>query len=167
MAVTLPSDIVLDVIRGADPARLKMAAAKFGAMPEAPPIKTAAFADVLNAEGSEAAPQSGQRLASLFSDAPESGVRGQAAEPHKAFERMVLRNMFESMLPSDDSGIYGGDSSAGIWRSLSADQMAGVYAERGGIGIAQSLLASPEKPTMMPQEQWPYFNTSRIRGFAG
>ena len=167
MAVTLPSDIVLDVIRGADPARLKMAAAKFGGMPEGPPIKTAAFADVLNAEGSEAVPEFGQRFASLFSDAPESGAQGQAAEPHKAFERMVLRNMFELMLPSEESGIYGGDSSAGIWRSLSADQMAGVYAERGGIGIAQSLLASPEKPTMMPQEQWPYFNTSGIRGFAG
>ena len=75
--------------------------------------------------------------------------------------------MLEAMLPSEQSGIYGGDSSAGIWRSLTADQLAGVYADNGGIGIAQSLFASPAENGMTSDARWPYFATAQIRGFTG
>ena len=48
MAITIPSDLVLDVMRGADPGRLKMAAAKFTKIPEAPAAKGMAFPDVMS-----------------------------------------------------------------------------------------------------------------------
>jgi hypothetical protein len=191
MAVTLPSDLILDVMRGADPGRLKMAVAKLGEIPEMPATKEVDFAKVmrgmsgksaasqpedlitgvLNAAGMDTKMASETHFALLFSAAPRPAVslstKTETGEPYKAFERMVLRNMFESMLPSEQSGIYGGDSSGGIWRSLSADQLAGVYADRGGIGIAQSLSQSPAKSDMTPQDQWPYFETDRIRSFTG
>lgn len=158
MAITLPSDLVLDVMRGADPGRLNMAVAKFGRIPEAPVAKDMAFTDVVS--------RLPKKPAALEQEVFGS-TKTEAGQPQKAFERMFLRNMLESMLPGEKSGIYGGDSSAGIWRSLTADQLAGVYADRGGIGIAQSLSASPAKSGMTTDVQWPYFETAQIRGFTG
>lgn len=141
MAVSIPSDLIADVMRVADPARLRAAAQKLGEPTRALPAATG-FSDTLES-------LSGQ-------------PKMEAA--HRSFEQMMLRNVFEAILPKADSGIYGGETSSGIWRSMAADQLAAVYAKSGGIGIAQSL--TPGQPVMV-RDQWPYFAAPEIRGFTG
>ncbi|MFM8747610.1 MAG: rod-binding protein [Aestuariivirga sp.] len=165
MAVTLPSDLIVDVLRNADPARQRAALAKLEGLSESPePV----FAGVLNNTGTvaasldELAPQSGP----LASVSPSQQM-GNAALAYQGFERMVLRNMFETLLPNEDSGAFGEGPSSGVWRSLAADQLAGVYANAGGIGIANTLASAQRDEAPVQQAQWPYFSLSKINSFSG
>ena len=182
MAVTLPSDLIADVMRAADPARMKTAAARL-ADDDQPSI---VFANVM--EGVERTKRVRDRTDDLIADvlgaadrmkvaAAEKRLSGDTPasvlaqtgqdETYKAFEQMVLRNMFESMMPSAESGIYGEGASAGIWRSLANDQLAGVYADWGGLGIARTLSGSVPESGVSARGQWPYFETTSIRSFTG
>jgi peptidoglycan hydrolase FlgJ len=178
MAVTLPSDLVADVMRAADPSRLKTAAARLngtaqlqaafsgildsiGASDRLKDRNDDLIADVLGAADGTKVIEAKTRLSGM------SPTASQPEETYKAFEQMVLRNMFESMMPAAESGVYGEDSSAGIWRSIANDQMARVYADWGGLGIAKNLVAADGDPMLRPQGQWPYFETPNIRSFTG
>ena len=154
MAVTIPSDLIADVMRLADPVRLHAASQRLGRSTQAAPVSEVGFSDTLD------------RLNwSARTEAPDK-----AAAANRSFERMMLRNVFESILPKADSGIYGGGMSSGIWRSMAADHLASVYAQSGGIGIAGSMAEHQTSMSRQPvalHEQWPYFSTPQIRGFAG
>jgi hypothetical protein len=80
---------------------------------------------------------------------------------------MVLRNMFEAMLPAETSGAFGIGPSAGIWRSLAADQLAALHASAGGIGIAADLAADGRSEGSVMEREWPYFSTDKIEAYAG
>lgn len=165
MAVKLPSDLIVDVMRQADPARQRAAAAKLESL--AGPADQA-FAGLLDAAG-EASPgpvPASPRAASLAMAGPSQQTNG-SAEAYLGFERMVLRNMFETLLPKEDSGAFGDGPSSGIWRSMAADQLAGVYAKSGGIGIAGTLAAAQQKDAPVQQAQWPYFTLGKISSFTG
>ena len=146
MAVTLPSDLVADVMRAADPARLASAQAKLRSTGGDAP---ADFAAVLNPVPTRAANTAA------------------ASDPYQGFERMVLRNLFETLLPQESSGAFGGGPSVGVWRSLAADQLAGVYADSGGIGIARMLRGPSEDGGGEAQGAWPYFSADKIEAFTG
>ena len=147
MGVSLPSDLIVDVMRSADPARLERATAKLQSLDGSAP-EPRAFATVL--ERVDAA-------------APASvPPRGTASGPFVDFEQMVLRNMFEAMLPAETSGAFGTGPSAGIWHSLAADQLATLHANAGGIGIASDLAEGA-----VIERQWPYFTTDKIEAYAG
>ncbi len=161
MAVTLPSDLIVDVLRNADPARQRAAAAKLEALSAQPgPV----FAGLLEGAGGAAPP--GSSSLGQVSPSQESGGTG-AGAAYQGFERMVLRNMFETLLPAEDSGAFGEGPSAGIWRSMAADQFAGVYAKTGGIGIASTLAAADGAGAPVQQKQWPYFSLDKINAFTG
>jgi hypothetical protein len=53
---------------------------------------------------------------------------------------MVLRNFMETMLPKENEAVYGKGLAGDMWKSLMAEQLANVVAERGGIGIADRVL---------------------------
>lgn len=125
MAVSLQSDIVLDVIRAAEPEAAETARARLAAFGGAAP-PAVAFGD---------------RLVDRYGRADAGGAQAASQNPMVKFEAMVLQNFIETMLPSDADQVYGGGLAGDIWRSLMAEQMAGVMAERGGIGIARSMLA--------------------------
>lgn len=157
MAVSISSDLIADVMRNADPSRMRAATAALQNLqvPEGDQRRFAAAMD-----------EAGSTLPSAMagSTAHTAAAKG-AAEPFVDFERMVLRNLFESLLPGPESGAFGSGPSAGVWRSLAADQLAGVYASAGGIGIASTLAAGEsggEEPA-----QWPYFTTTKIEAFTG
>lgn len=169
MAVSIPSDLILDVMRNADPARLNVAKSKLHSLDdrEGSPVD---FANVLGgidtnvARGGSAAVVNNQGKPP---ELPSGGVQTAAmTDAHVDFERMVLRNLFESLLPSEGSGAFGSGPSAGVWRSLAADQLAGVYADEGGVGIASSLTAHQQSAGGAGPE-WPYFSTGKIEAFTG
>ncbi len=80
---------------------------------------------------------------------------------------MVLRNLFETMLPAEDSGAFGDGPSSGIWRSMAADQLAVAYAKVGGIGIADLISPDGGGQPLKAEEQWPYFSVGTIKSFSG
>ncbi len=167
MAVTLPSDIVLDVMRNADPVRSKETIARlndgaavkqaqdFAAVMEAaqPAVEATSPSDLVGMTGGVSLPL----LPSETSD-PKTGA-------YRSFEKMMLKNMVETMLPPADTGVFGDQISGGVWRSMTADALSSAVADSGGIGLA-SVIAARESDTHMARAgQWPYFGVSQIQSF--
>ncbi|SIQ55123.1 Rod binding protein [Rhizobium sp. RU20A] len=146
MAINPPSDIVMDVMRAADPAGIEEAQAKLKA-------NRAAF------EANSLA-DSGSGFASAVTILNRDSVNAQrsveaesqsdkVSPTYRKFEAMVLQNFIKSMMPSDDENVYGQGLAGDTWKSMMAEQIGDVVAKSGGIGIAASLmrkegLSSPE-----------------------
>jgi Rod binding domain-containing protein len=58
----------------------------------------------------------------------------------KRFEAMVLQTFIQNMLPKEGAAVYGKGMAGDMWKSLLAEKVAGVMADRGGIGIADRVL---------------------------
>lgn len=134
MAISPPSDIVLDVTRAVEPSNLEAARALLA--------RRAAGAGATAPAGTfsldEATASAGAGL-SRTATAPAEG------STYKHFESMVLQTFIQNMLPKDTQAVYGEGLSGDMWKSLMADKLAAAMTERGGIGIADSLLADHYK----------------------
>ena len=53
---------------------------------------------------------------------------------------MVLQTFVQSMMPKDAEDVYGEGMAGDMWKSMMSQQLGTVMADRGGIGIADSLL---------------------------
>lgn len=70
-----------------------------------------------------------------------------AADKKKAgkdFEAMFLRQTLESILPDAKNSVFGGGTAGGMWRSMLADRVSGVMAERGVLGLSEILTATKD-----------------------
>ena len=119
MAISTPGDIVLDVVRAADPAAVETARARLASL--AGTARDASFH--VAAEPAKAARK--------VDGTPEAFAR---------FEAMVLQTFIQSMLPQDTDSVYGEGMAGEMWQSLLAEQLGEVMASRGGIGIADRIL---------------------------
>lgn len=165
MAISPPSDIILDVARAADPERLKVATAKLDRLAE---TAGTAFADLMPAvseagnalvaladtapvvDPSPSAPfdlhrarlrlQNETALASRV-DAAESLAGDRRSKTLESFEAMVLGTFIGSMLPEGAEGVYGSGTAGDVWKSMLSDQLGVQMARAGGIGIADRLAA--------------------------
>ncbi|SJZ82238.1 rod-binding protein [Consotaella salsifontis] len=136
MAITPPTDLVLDVMRAAGPDASDALASRLGRVGPASTTATAdqalAFNETMKSEAKAAAPASSDIL-------PLGHHESRKASPYEKFEAFVLRSFVESMLPSEESGFYGDGAGANIWRSMMAEQVGDQIAKDGGIGIAEML----------------------------
>lgn len=134
MAISPPSDIVLDVARAVEPTNLEAARAQLarraGGASASGPVGTFSLDEAASAAG----PSLGRKAT------PESD-----AVSYKRFESMVLQTFIQNMLPKDAELVYGKGMAGDMWKSLTAGKLADVMAERGGIGIADRLLADHYK----------------------
>ncbi len=125
LAISPPSDIVLDVARAAGPADVEIARARLDKHAAATATATApAF------EPGTAAPRRADAAAGT-----------DAGNQYKRFEAMVLQTFIQNMLPKDTEAVYGKGLAGEMWKSQLAERLADVMADRGGIGIARSMLA--------------------------
>lgn len=137
VAISPPSDLVLDVVRAADPAQVQEAQARLKsnrAAFEATSLAEAgggfqAAVGILNRDSAAAAAAGGTA----------SVGRKDVPEHYRKFEAMVLQNFVKSMLPDDSEQVYGKGTAGEIWRGMMAEQLGEVIAKGGGIGIAESL----------------------------
>ena len=53
---------------------------------------------------------------------------------------MVLQTFVQSMMPKEAEDVYGEGMAGDMWKSMMSQQLGTVMADRGGIGIADSLL---------------------------
>jgi Rod binding domain-containing protein len=64
-----------------------------------------------------------------------SRLRVDLAKTGKDFEAVFLRQALESILPHAKSGAFGAGTAASMWRSMLAEQMSVVLAERSPLGL--------------------------------
>ena len=111
----------MDVMRAAEPERLQAARAQLQRIADGarPP---AAF-------------EAATSPASMRVEARE------APGPFQQFEAMVLGTFIQAMLPEGTDSVYGEGMSGDMWKSLLSQQLGETVVQRGGIGIANRLLA--------------------------
>lgn len=120
MAISTPGDIVLDVVRAADPAAAEAARAKLASFAGKAP---------------------GVEFSASGSPSPAGAPSGSAtAETFRKFEAVVLQTFVQTMLPKETEAVYGQGMAGEMWQSLLAEQLANAMAARGGIGIADRIL---------------------------
>lgn len=166
MAISPPSDIILDVARAADPERLKVATAKLDRLADTagtafaelmPAASEAGSALVALANGgpvADPAPsapfdlhrarlrlQTETAMASRL-DSATATVGDRQTKALESFEAMVLGTFVGSMLPEGAEGVYGSGTAGDVWKSMLADQLGQQMAKSGGIGIADRLAAA-------------------------
>jgi peptidoglycan hydrolase FlgJ len=162
MTIAPGSDIVLDALMAADPAKSRAVAEKLSQMrpshvgdfdtavaePDAA-LKAASPASV------GAAPQQAADATALLAQRPPpqldaAGSRGGAIPPaYRKFEAFVLQTFIESMLPRGSAVNFGKGVAGDVWRSMLAEQLGNAVAKSGGVGIAKFLAAAHpgEAPT--------------------
>lgn len=128
MAISPPSDIVLEVARAAEPADVANARAQLLRRAQGVAADVAFDAGDIPSRSSAAMPLGRTASASSMPDAS------------KKFEAMVLQTFISSMMPKNAEGTYGEGIAGEMWKGLMAEKIAGVVAERGGIGIADRVL---------------------------
>ena len=137
MAISPPSDLILDVVRAADPAEVQQAQAKLKA-------SRAAFAATSLAE---AGAGFGMALDVISTPAAKAGLgnpelskdMSKMPEEYQKFEASILQSFITSMLPSDSEQVYGKGSAGEFWKSMMAEQIAGGMSKNGGIGLAEQM----------------------------
>jgi Rod binding domain-containing protein len=118
VAVAPSSDIILDVVRAADPAQVEAARARL------------------------ARPAGGGPVEAFSAAGPTVSGRGVDPTPEAfvKFEAMVLQSFIEAMLPKDSESVYGEGLAGDMWRSMTAEHIAGAMSAAGGIGVADRIL---------------------------
>lgn len=126
MAVSLPSDIVLDVMKAADPQAIREARQTLAA--KAGPSTPVAFeAQVATAQAPPAA----------TTEPANSAARERKVAT--SFQAVILQNLFKEMMPAGTT--FGGGGMAGdMWESMFVDSVAQVTAQRDALGLSSRLL---------------------------
>jgi len=137
------SDVVLDVINAADPARASLAAERLAALARgAPASDFAADLDRASASAANAAPPAGladgRARLEATPDAPDAAARVKVE-----FEAMMLNSFVGEMLPKDAS-VFGGGAAGDMWRSMLSEQVSRQIAKSGALGLSRRLFATHE-----------------------
>jgi len=134
LAISPPSDIVLDVARAVDPAELAAARTQLAERARAG-IGKAGFPEISPTEVFS------KDMANMrFAGHADTGKTDKAPEAYRKFEAVVLQNFMQSMMPKNSEAVYGKGLAGDMWKSELAKQLGNVLSERGGIGIANRLL---------------------------
>jgi len=152
MAISPPSDIVLDVVRAADPTRYTTAYDRLARMatPGATGTQFAeAFTDATTAPGLADARARFASLAPLKASvegkaAAKAAVPAQTEKTLRQFEAQVISTFIEQMMPKseENKNTYGDGLSGDVWRSQLAEKIAGEISKSGGFGIREKIQAA-------------------------
>lgn len=137
MAISPPSDLVLDVVRAADPTEVQAAQAKLKATRAAYAASSlaevgadfGAAMDILSTPASKAG----------LGNAEPSKQMAEMPDEYRQFEASILQNFIGSMLPKDTEEVYGKGSAGEFWKSMMAEQIADSMSKTGGVGIAEQM----------------------------
>lgn len=135
MAISPPSDLVLDVVNAADPTQVTAAREKLrsiGAAREAS-VLTASNDGFASAINSIQTPESQAGLGKIRASAEHEKV----PETYRKFEASILSTFIQNMMPKESEDVYGKGSAGEFWKSMMSEQMADAISKRGGIGIAE------------------------------
>jgi hypothetical protein len=130
MAISPPSDLILDVAKAADPTEIREASNRLKSI--------AASGDgsgfSLAFDSARSGAPSGTSFDMFRSGSVDTGASQKS--PAEKFEAMILTQFVETMLPKDAEMVFGKGTTGEIWKSMLAEQVAGQLAASGGIGVA-------------------------------
>ncbi|MDQ0319179.1 Rod binding domain-containing protein [Pararhizobium capsulatum DSM 1112] len=138
MAISPPSDLVLDVVRAADPTEVQEAQARLKANQAA--FRATSLAENGNGFANTVAVLNQNEGSSGLGNINNRAEPVKIPETYRKFEAMVLQNFVKSMLPTDSEEVYGKGTAGNMWKSMMAEQVANVMAEGDGVGIAKSMI---------------------------
>ncbi|MGX5734405.1 hypothetical protein [Bosea thiooxidans] len=154
MAISPPSDIVLDVVRAADPSRYTTAFDRLARM-STPGASGSLFASALGDASTSTVQGLADARAKFASLAPlKASEDGKAAakaavvaktdKTLRQFEAQVISTFIEQMMPKSDenTNTYGSGLSGDVWRSQLSEKIAGEIAKSGGLGIREKIQAA-------------------------
>ncbi|WJH39010.1 rod-binding protein [Aliirhizobium terrae] len=139
MAISPPSDLVLDVVRAADPTGVQAAQEKLKANRAAFAASSLADAgkgfgaamDIIDTPGTRAGLDHVSRTKKT--DAAEM------PDEYRKFEASILSTFVNSMLPNDSEEVYGKGSAGDFWKGMMAEKISDEMSKSGGIGIAEQM----------------------------
>jgi flagellar protein FlgJ len=124
LAISPPGDIIMDVVKAADPSAVETARARLASLSN----RVSGETDFSVPQASPVAPR---EMASVSQPKPEAFAK---------FEAMVLQTFLQHMMPKDTTSVYGEGMAGEMWQSLLAEKLGDAMASRGGIGIADRIL---------------------------
>lgn len=147
MAISPPSDLVLDVAKAADPQKLKVAAAKLQSIANDTYANGGDFGRALDRfPGAGAVAGYGSSIAAQrVGMHSRTAVAGNALSPNQQFEALILQQFIETMMPDDAEQVFGKGTAGEIWKSMMAEQIGKQVVSSGGVGIAEMLDRSMER----------------------
>lgn len=186
MAISPPSDIILDVARAADPLQYRAAVEKLtrianGAMSA---VSANGFEEALGLTDSAAAGAGTVGVETVGAETVEAAatnvgadLRGRFASqasgadgsPYRQFEAFVLQSFVQSILPKEAEHVFGDGLAGGFWKSMLAEQIAKQLADAGGVGIADAIAPAQSARAASSASAFnalPGYVSSLERGFA-
>lgn len=149
MAISPLSDIVVDVLQAADPAKQRAASDKLNYMREVAGADFELRLDEVGIKRTRATMPAGrlalpESVRMLEATTAPVNLDGRAANDgvppaYRKFEAVVLQTFIEAMLPQQAEKIFGKGTAGSIWRSMLAEQLGNQLAKTGGVGIAKAL----------------------------
>lgn len=136
MSISPASDLILDVVRAADPQRAAAAARKLG---EAAGAFGAELRAATKTTGAPALRPTFSALDDAATPARRANATGANRDPRAMLGALVLQKAVETMLPDGHSAIFGGKQAGAMWKSMLAEHIAAavsprVFAERTRTG---------------------------------
>ena len=147
MAIKPSSDIVLDVLKAADPVRAQAATQRLSALGASSVDSPDDFAKALDAAQSAPAaqPESIAGAADMRDQLPnlDALASDQKAEKTKIeFEASILKSFVDEIMPKNETDVYGEGTAGDIWKSMLSDQIARQIAKSGAFGISKQLFST-------------------------
>ncbi len=148
MSFNPSTDVVLEVLNAADPARVRLAAQRLEALAaRAPAGHFAADLDQASAfspSASSSAPGLADARSALTAEtqAPDAASRVKVD-----FEAMLINSFVGEMLPKDAGSVYGEGTAGDMWRSMLSEQISRQIARSGALGLSRRLFATHEVPS--------------------
>lgn len=145
MAISVNTDLVLDVLKAGNTQRAAIADAHLQTKKTSSFEIAAAgekFAAELASKTADTAPKS-----ALSSNLPDMRLRfakPDVDESFQKFEAVILEQFVKDMLPQEASAVFGEGTAGDIWKGMMAQQIGDAVAKGGGIGIAQQLQTRSE-----------------------
>lgn len=161
MGINPSTDLIVDVMRQADPVKVREAAERLAEVGRAVRVERpdANFASLVKEAIGE-----GKSLSQSGGKAPQGpvqvvdshpGVRmGEKLAPGQQLEAFVLTQLLENMMPKDADSLFGSGTAGSYWRSMLAEKLAAELTMAGGVGLTEQLGLSgmsddPKKATAM------------------
>ncbi|WP_102867546.1 rod-binding protein [Pseudovibrio exalbescens] len=152
MAVSPIGDIVMDVLKQADPLEVSSARQSLSkpvsvaanlpvAGEEVSWASAMARAEQVGASGTGASfASSGTPVESRTAEGVHSVANAAQDSLGEKLEAAVLQTFIKSMLPANMDSVFGSGTAGHMWKGMMAEQLAAQMARSGGIGLAERLV---------------------------
>jgi len=135
VAISVISDLVMDVVRAADPLEVQVAQEKLKANKAA--FAATSLADSGKGFGAAVDMLDGASSKAGLGNTNIRSARTEIPETYRKYEASVLQTFVANMLPKDSEEVYGKGNAGEIWKSMMAEQFADTISRNGGVGIAE------------------------------